>query len=115
MDSSEKPEFTGEYLSNVDGNEAASMAAECTCEPCTARFERSKVKRASFSDYDCVDPKREPPNWDHFLFLCRPEVPGYILSERKWGESHTENWNPLSRMCVRESADSSCFIRVAQC
>lgn len=88
MDSSEKPQFTSEYLSNVDGNEAANMASECTCEACTARLERSKVKKASFSDYDCVDPKGEPPNWDEFLFLCRPEVPGYILGERKWGESY---------------------------
>ncbi|ERF71539.1 hypothetical protein EPUS_00528 [Endocarpon pusillum Z07020] len=45
MDSSKKPLFTGEYLSNVDGNEAASMASECTCEACTARLERSKIKK----------------------------------------------------------------------
>lgn len=94
MDSSEKPEFTGEYLSSVDGNEAANMAANCTCDACAAKPQSHKNDRASFANYDCVDPSGEPPNDDHFFFLCRPEVPAYILSERKW------NW--LDAECVQD-------------
>lgn len=75
--------FTSEYLSSVDGNDAANMASECTCSSCAAMSQKNA--KALFSNYDCVDPNGELPNTDHFFFLCRCEVPAYILAERKWG------------------------------
>jgi len=56
----------------------------CECEHCNGKDSTSHS--ITFYNYDSVDPKGEPPNRDHYFFLCNRDVLAFALRDREFGE-----------------------------
>lgn len=82
----QKPFLTGAWVpdESEDGDETATGTSGCECEHCAAKPD--KARQGLYQDYDCVDPKAEPPNRENFFFLCDQTVPAFILKDRKWSK-----------------------------
>jgi hypothetical protein len=57
----------------------------CECENCLGREDTSHS--ITFYNYDSVDPQGEPPNKDHYFFLCDRNVPAFSLRDREFGKT----------------------------
>ena len=57
----------------------------CECENCIGRDTISHS--VTFYNYDSVDPKGEPPNREHYFFICSRDVPAFSLRDREFGKT----------------------------
>lgn len=70
----------------------------CLCDACDAYNQKIGIYiPLTFSSYDDIDPKRGEGLTDHQLFLCSPQLDGYILKDRKYG-SNTLSLNKVDRL-----------------
>lgn len=66
----------------------------CSCKPCSKQGDREET--GPFADFEDLDPNqdRPPRNSDYFIVLS-PDIPAFILSERRWGHVSVENLNDV--------------------
>ena len=61
-----------------------SKGWSCQCENCVGK--EATRHGTTFSEYNDVDPKGNPPNRQHFFFLLDRDVPAFSLRDREFGE-----------------------------
>lgn len=60
----------------------------CRCPKCEETNEQTfSIPKVKFHDYDYIHPREIETLTDHQLFLCPPQIFGYVLKDRHWRKS----------------------------
>lgn len=62
----------------------AQFGPHCGCRACT---EEGDDRPGHFANFEDLDPLKDaPPRNDLYFLVCSPNIPAFILSDRKWGQ-----------------------------
>ncbi|KAK7738002.1 hypothetical protein SLS63_002335 [Diaporthe eres] len=76
-------EHDGQVIMN-HGEKTVYFGPHCGCRACT---EEGDDRPGHFANFEDLDPLKDaPPRNDLYFLVCSPNIPAFILSDRKWGQ-----------------------------
>lgn len=62
----------------------AQFGPRCGCQAC---FKEGNDRPGPFANFEDLDPVKDaPPRNDMYFLVCSPNIPAFILSDRRWGQ-----------------------------